>query len=89
MDLGEARRFLTQAQRIADEHDLQNIARKISSEHDKLLGQLKLWNEFKNKRTNAAELIKLASLDETVKQLSGKQELDPKIENENDAEKYF
>lgn len=83
MDLGEARRFLTQAQRIADEHDLQNIARKISREHDKLLDQLKLWNDFKNKRTNAAERIKLASLDETMEHISGKRELDtPKSEIE-------
>ncbi|MFX1532079.1 MAG: tetratricopeptide repeat protein, partial [Promethearchaeota archaeon] len=34
MNMGDARRHLTQAQRIAEEHSLQLLAREISAEHD-------------------------------------------------------
>ncbi len=40
-----ARRFLTQAQKIAESHGIRRLAMKISYEHEKLIKQLKMWEK--------------------------------------------
>ena len=50
MNMGEARRYLIQAQNIAEDHGLQLLARAISEEHDKLLEQLAEWENFKKRK---------------------------------------
>ncbi|GAH26837.1 unnamed protein product, partial [marine sediment metagenome] len=43
LDVKAARRFLTQAQKIAESYGIKRLAIKISNEHDELLKQLNLW----------------------------------------------
>jgi tetratricopeptide (TPR) repeat protein len=66
MNMGDARRYLTQAQRIAEEHGLQLLAQEISTEHDKLLEQLDKWEDFKKSNAPISERMALASLDESL-----------------------
>ena len=77
MNMGDARRYLTQAQRIAEDHSLQLLARAISREHDKLLGQLDEWEDLKRKKGPISERMDLASLDITMDRIQGKNAIDP------------
>jgi len=72
MNMGDARRYLAQAQQIAEEHNLQLLAREISREHDKLLEQLDKWEEFKKSNAPISERMDLASLDESVELMQRK-----------------
>ncbi|MCK4383708.1 MAG: tetratricopeptide repeat protein, partial [Candidatus Lokiarchaeota archaeon] len=72
MNMGDARRYLTQAQRIAEEHGLQLLAREISTEHDKFLEQLEEWENLKRKKASISERMTLASLDESVELIQRK-----------------
>ncbi|MHA2280376.1 MAG: tetratricopeptide repeat protein [Promethearchaeota archaeon] len=77
MNMGEARRFLTQAQIIADEHGLGLMAQKISSEHDTLLNQLSKWEKFKEDKAPISDRIELSSLDDVVERLLEKRTVEP------------
>jgi len=83
MNMGDARRYLTQAQHIAEEHSLQLLARAISTEHDKLLEQLDKWEEFKKSNPPISERMALASLEESVELMQRKRAIKPpKLTNE-------
>ncbi|MFW9949752.1 MAG: tetratricopeptide repeat protein, partial [Candidatus Thorarchaeota archaeon] len=73
----EARKLLSESQQIAEEHDLQLLAREISREHDHLLEELKLWESIKKEQASVAERLKLASLDSTMERLQGKRAIEP------------
>ncbi|MFX1279360.1 MAG: tetratricopeptide repeat protein [Promethearchaeota archaeon] len=75
INMSDARRYLTQAQSIAEEHGLQLLAREISMEHDKLLDQLDEWEDLKIKETSISERMNLASLKESIDLLQRKREL--------------
>ncbi|KKL51926.1 hypothetical protein LCGC14_2290610, partial [marine sediment metagenome] len=77
MNMGDARRYLTQAQRIAEEQSLQLLARAISKEHDKLLEQLDEWEDLKKKKASISEKMDLASLDITMDRIQGMRAIDP------------
>ena len=77
MNMGDARQQLTQAQRIAEEHDLQQLARQISSEHDRLLELVEDLTQLERKKASVSERLNLASLDVTLDQLQGKRPLNP------------
>jgi tetratricopeptide (TPR) repeat protein len=77
MNMGDARRYLTQAQRIAEEHSLQLLARAISKEHDKLLEQLDEWEDLKKRKASISEKMDLASLDITMDRIQGMRAIDP------------
>ncbi|MHA2120369.1 MAG: hypothetical protein ACW990_04090 [Promethearchaeota archaeon] len=47
LKLKEARRLLTQGQKIAEKYGLELLARKISNEHDELLKKLDVWENLK------------------------------------------
>jgi hypothetical protein len=72
----EARKFLTEAQKIADEHDLLLLAGEISREHDHLLEELKLWESIKKEQASVAERLKLASLDPVMERLQGRRTIE-------------
>ncbi len=76
INLLEARKLLTEAQLIADEHDLQLLAGAISKEHDLLLDELKQWESFKKTQTPVSERIKLASIDDVMKRLQGRRAIE-------------
>jgi len=76
INMVEARKLLTEAQKIADEHDLQLLAGAISREHDRLLEELKLWGSFKKTQTSVADRLKLASIDDVMERLQGRGAID-------------
>ncbi len=69
LDMKKARKFLTQAQRIADRWGYNQLATKISLEHDKLRNQLSMWNDLKEEEISLSERIKLAGMDEQMEHL--------------------
>ena len=77
MNLGDARKYLTVAQKVAEEHGLQILARAISTEHDKLLEQLDEWDVLKSKKSSIIERIEKSSLDFTLDRMQGTRALDP------------
>lgn len=70
LDIKTARRLLTQAQLIAEERDLKNLAIKISLEHDSLLEQLDKWQELKKRDAPLVERLRLARVREFLGQLT-------------------
>jgi hypothetical protein len=83
MNMGEARRLLTQAQQIADEHGLGILAQKISAEHDILLSQLSKWEKLKEDNAPVSKRIELSSFDDVIDRLLEKRTVEiPEIEDE-------
>jgi tetratricopeptide (TPR) repeat protein len=72
MNMEDARRFLTQAQNIANEHGLRRLAKAISFEHDKMLEQLNKWENLNNNGAPISEVMNLASLDDIIDGMQGK-----------------
>ena len=68
-DLKAARRFLTQAQKIAEKYGIKRLAMKISHEHDELLRQLELWEKLKESDASLSERWKLAGLNEQMENM--------------------
>ncbi len=77
MNIGEARRLLTEAQKIADEHGLGLLAQKISSEHDTLLEQLEVLEELKEKKASISERLNLVSIEDVVERILNKKAVEP------------
>ena len=69
LDVKKARRFLTQAQRIAEKWNFDQLVTKISSEHDRLRNQTSMWEQLKESDISLTERIKLAGLDKQIDQL--------------------
>jgi tetratricopeptide (TPR) repeat protein len=69
MNMGDARRFLTQAQQIADENGYRHLAHTISIEHDNLLGQLGVWENLKKTNAPVSKRLNLASLSDSIENL--------------------
>ncbi|MHA2260087.1 MAG: tetratricopeptide repeat protein [Promethearchaeota archaeon] len=76
MNMGDARRFLTNAQKIADDHDLQLLASAISREHDKLLEQLGDWETLKKQKASVSDRMNLVSLNNTIGRMQGKRAIE-------------
>ncbi len=76
MDLSKARRLMGEAQRIADLHGLNLLAWGISSEHDKLLEQIDVWDKIKKEEAPIAERIQLASTNRVLERIQGKPVMD-------------
>ena len=82
MDFDLTRQKLTKAQKIAQQYGLSDLAQKISNDHDRLLEQLDLWNNYKSEQASIKERIKLASLDKKLAELvrdqkDEQEEMDP------------
>jgi tetratricopeptide (TPR) repeat protein len=77
MNSTEAKKLLVEAQRIAEFNDFNLLGIKISSEHDKVLTQLDIWNDFKKKNTPISERVKFASINEVIDQIQRKRAVDP------------
>ncbi len=65
-EIKNAKKFLTQAQNIAETYGLKHLAMKISNEHDKLLNQEKIWERLKQSNLPLSERLELAGLNEKV-----------------------
>jgi tetratricopeptide (TPR) repeat protein len=77
MNTEEAKKLMVQAQRIADLHGLNLLAWGISSEHDKLLEQINIWDKLKKEEAPISERIKLASTNGVLERLQGKSAVEP------------
>jgi tetratricopeptide (TPR) repeat protein len=77
IDIEEAKKLMVQAQRIADFHGLNLLASNISSEHDKLLDQVDVWNTIKKDGAPLAKRIKLASTSSILDRIQGRRAVDP------------
>ena len=83
LDVKAARRFLTQAQKIAESYGIKRLAIKISNEHDELLKQLNLWESLKESEMPLSERWKLAGLNEQMENMVRKRMIAvPELSNE-------
>ena len=65
-DIKKAKRFLTQAQQIAERFNLNQIVSKIANEKEDLLKKLDLWDKLKELGAPMADRFELARLDEQI-----------------------
>ncbi|MFX1572678.1 MAG: hypothetical protein ACFFB0_08015 [Promethearchaeota archaeon] len=65
-NIKKARRFLTQAQQIAERFNLNQLISKITSQKEDLLKKLDLWNKLKNVEASMADRFELAQLEEQI-----------------------
>jgi tetratricopeptide (TPR) repeat protein len=72
MDVENARILLTQAQRVAEFHDLNITATYLSVEHDSLLSKTDLWEKLKIDKAPISERVKLAAFDGAIDGMLGK-----------------
>jgi hypothetical protein len=83
LDVNTARRFLTQAQKIAESYGIKRLTMKISHEHDTLITQLRMWEKLKESETSLSERMKLAGLNNQMEGLlRGQGSKIPKLEAE-------
>jgi len=82
-DTKAARRFLTQAQKIAESHGIKRLAMKISHEHDELIRQLKTWEKLKESEASLSERWKLAGLNNQMENMVKKRIIEvPELSDE-------
>ena len=74
-NIKKAKRFLTQAQQIAERFGLNQLAIKISNEHDELLKQLSMWENLKELKAPLKKRIELARLADQIKHMTKKRVL--------------
>jgi tetratricopeptide (TPR) repeat protein len=83
LNMGDARKYITEAQQIAEKYGLNLLARKISSEHDAILEGLNVWEDFKKNKTPVSDRLKLVDFDGSVNRIQGKKPLDvPELSTE-------
>jgi len=66
LDIKNSRRFLTQAEKIAERHGFNLLKMKISSEHEELLKKLSVWEKLKEIEAPLSERIELSQLGEQM-----------------------
>jgi len=76
MNPEEARKLMVEAQRIAELHGISLLAWGISSEHDKLLGQIDVWDKIEREEAPMAERINLASTNGVLERLQGRRAME-------------
>ena len=83
LDFKAARRFLTQAQNIAESNGIKRLSMKISQEHDELLIQLKMWEKLKESDSSLSERWRLAGLNKQMENMVKKRLIEaPKLSEE-------
>ncbi|KKN21428.1 hypothetical protein LCGC14_0925490 [marine sediment metagenome] len=68
-DVKKSRRFLTQAQQIAERYNLNKLAKKISREHKNLIDSLELWEQLKVSEAPLTERFELAQISKQMKRM--------------------
>ncbi|MFW9823737.1 MAG: tetratricopeptide repeat protein, partial [Candidatus Thorarchaeota archaeon] len=87
LELKAARRFLSEAQKIAERYRLRPLAMKISQEHDMLLRQKEIWENFKDSEESYSDRWKLAGLNEQMENMVKKRVV--KVPDLSDEESIF
>ncbi|MDX1799234.1 MAG: hypothetical protein R3255_11345, partial [Candidatus Lokiarchaeia archaeon] len=79
-----ARRYLTQAQKIAESYGMKRLSMKISYEHDELLRQTKMWENLKTSGVSQSERLELAGLNEQMENMVKRRRIEvPEISKED------
>jgi len=73
LELNKAKRFLTQAQKIAESYGLKRLAMKISNEHDELLRETKMWENLKLSEVSISERLELTGVNEQMENMVKRQ----------------
>jgi tetratricopeptide (TPR) repeat protein len=82
-NVNDARKLLSEAQRIAENYGLNRLSIKISAEHDELLKQIDLWEDLKNTNSALAERLTLTNIEEQMKRLIKKRSVEvPQLQEE-------
>lgn len=63
LNVNRARDLMGQAQQLADDKGLNNLARKISNEHDKLIEKIDKWEDLTTQNSSIKERLNLADVD--------------------------
>jgi tetratricopeptide (TPR) repeat protein len=77
LDIREARQFLTQAQILAEKYGLNQLAIKISNEHDELLKKLEIWENLEKTEVSLNERMELAGINEQMDNMLRKRVVEP------------
>jgi tetratricopeptide (TPR) repeat protein len=85
MNIKEAKKFMIEAQRIAELHGLFLLAWGISSEHDKLLEQVDAWEKIIKEEAPLVERIKLATPKVVLERIQGKRAVEPPKRDEEES----
>ena len=84
LDLKKAKRFLTQAQNIAESYGIKRLAMKISYEHDELLRKTKMWENLKISEVSLSERLELTGLNEQMENMVKRRMIEvPEISKED------
>ncbi|MHA1916095.1 MAG: tetratricopeptide repeat protein, partial [Promethearchaeota archaeon] len=84
LNLKEAKRFLTQAQKIADSYGLKRLAMKISYEYDELFRKTKMWENLKTSEESLSERLELTGLNEQMENMLKRRMIEvPEISKED------
>ena len=84
LDIKEAKRFLTKAQKIAESYGMKRLAMKISYEHDELLRQTKMWENLKISEVSLSERLELTGLNEQMENMVKRRMIEvPEISKED------
>jgi len=79
-----ARRYLTQAQKLAESYGMKRLAIKISYEHDELLRKTKMWENLKNSEVSLSERLELTGLKEQMEDMVKRRMIEiPEISKED------
>jgi tetratricopeptide (TPR) repeat protein len=82
-ELKAARRYLTNAQKVAESHGIKRLAKQISYEHDNLLKNLKSWEDLKGIEAPISERIEFAQIDKQMKHIIKKGQIEiPEVSEE-------
>ena len=76
LDIGQAKKFLIQAQLIAEEKDLQRLVLKISHEYDKLLNQAKQWSNLIERKAGLNDTIAMVEIDDLLLKMTKRREIE-------------
>ncbi|MHA2287308.1 MAG: toll/interleukin-1 receptor domain-containing protein, partial [Promethearchaeota archaeon] len=66
LNMKKSRQFLSKAQQIAEKYGLNQLAIKISNEHDEFLKHLENWKTLEKSEVSLKERIDLAGIDEQM-----------------------
>ena len=76
LDIGQAKKFLIQAQLIAEEKDLQRLVLKISQEYYKLLNQAKQWSNLIERKAGLNDTIAMVEIDDLLLKMTKRREIE-------------
>ena len=86
----KAQDILSNALEIAEEKGIVKFAIKISNEHDELLDQLDIWEDFTMKLPSIAEKLELSHIEDRLKQIVRRRSvLGPEVESEAEIPVMF